>query len=295
MIVTTKILCCRISWMPEYRSRGEEPFSYHRYILDKNTPYEAQNFLAGNDGIFRGYVPVGADAKGKFGKINIQRLGAAKGADRVENVTVIFCAPDEKNGGLRIVGYYLNATILREPEISDLPDRTRVARILSRDAVLIPEAERVVTIPGREEKGFGQANLWYGLNEGHSLREDVLRYIEDKDVLPESQSSVIEYRRRRKHESWEGRPSCRSFIHIKGFRCEACDYAISEKDQRIWGSGFELHHLLPWGQMQEGEERNLLPDDFAVLCATCHRAIHRTDFVSDVTKFRTKVLVIRET
>lgn len=29
MTDTTKILCCRISWMPEYKSKEEKAFSYH--------------------------------------------------------------------------------------------------------------------------------------------------------------------------------------------------------------------------------------------------------------------------
>ncbi|CAN7583203.1 hypothetical protein [Mesorhizobium sp. LjRoot246] len=294
MTDTTKILCCRISWMPEYKSKEEKPFSYHRYILDQNTPYEALNFLAGDDGQFRGYVPVGGDADDNFGKINIARLGGARRADREEGVIVVFCAPHEREGGLRIVGFYRNATVLKEPEISDLPDRTRVTRVISKDAVLIPEVDRIFTVPGRHDGGFGQSSLWYGLNEGHPLRDAVLRYVENTTELPSSQLSVIEYRRRKTHERWEGRGSARRFIHQKGFRCEACNYAIAPKDQLIWGTGFELYHLMPWAEMQEGVERELISDDFAVLCATCHRAIHRSDHVSDVGAFRSRVLARRD-
>ena len=125
------------------------------------------------------------------------------------------------------------------------------------------------------------------------MRDDVLRYVGDTTALPPTQASVIEYRHRRTHERWEGRGATRGLIHQKGFRCEACDYAISPKDQPIWGSGFELHHLIPWAEMQEGGERDLIADDFAVLCATCHRAIHRSDHVSDVAAFRTQVLAKR--
>ncbi|RWA98163.1 HNH endonuclease [Mesorhizobium sp.] len=74
-------------------------------------------------------------------------------------------------------------------------------------------------------------------------------------------------------------------LEALSIKCEACDYAISPKDQLIWGTGFELHHLMPWAEMQEGVERELIADDFAVLCATCHRAIHRSDHVSDVRRF----------
>lgn len=279
--------------MAEYRSKDEKPFSYHRYILEKNTPYEALNFLAGDDGLYRGYVPVGGDAEDKFGKIDITRVGAARTDDRAEGIIVIFCAPNEQERGLRIVGFYRNATVLKEPEISKLPDRTRVTRVLSIDAILIPEAERVFTIPGRHDDGFGQSSLWYGLNQNHPLRDDVLRYVTDTTALPSKQPSVVEYRRRKLHERWEGRGAVRGFIHQKGFKCEACGYAIALSGQQIWGSGFELHHLTPWATMSGGEEQELNADDFAVLCATCHRAIHRTDQVSSIEQFKIQVLAKR--
>lgn len=279
--------------MQEYQSKAEKAFSYHRYIIDQNTPYEALNFLAGDDGVFRGYVPVPGDAESKFSKINIARLGGARDADRVEGVIVVFCAPHESQGGLRVVGFYRNATVLREPEISDLPNRTKVTRVFSNDAVLIPVEDRAFAIPGRHDGGMGQSSLWYGMNEGHPQREDLLRYIADTQALPTAQPSVIEHRRRKIHERWEGRGASRAFIHQKGFRCEACDYAIAPEDQNIWGSGFELHHLLPWSDMMGDTERELTVDDFAVLCATCHRAIHRSENVSDVAEFRLKVLAKR--
>lgn len=293
MLEDSKILCCRISWMLNYKSKDEKPFSYHRYILQGNTPYEALNFQRSDDGLYRGYVPVGRDAQDIFGKINITRMGAPAKADRMTGVVVVFCAPHETEGGLRIVGFYRNATVLRIPEISNRPDRTRITRIFSDDAILIPENDRAFSIPGRNDGGFGQSNLWYGLNEGHKLRNDVLKYVQDASNLPTSQSSVIEHRRRKIHESWEGRGASRGFIHEKGFRCEACGYAISERDQLVWGSGFELHHLLPWAEMQLEEERELIAEDFAVLCSTCHRAIHRSDYLSDVLAFSTEVLAKR--
>tara|TARA_R110002049_G_scaffold137350_2_gene297351 strand:- start:32384 stop:33271 length:888 start_codon:yes stop_codon:yes gene_type:complete len=290
-----KILCCRISWMREYQSREERPFSYHSYILDGNVPEEALNFRQCDDGLFRGYVPVGRDAEANYGKISVDRLGASKSDDRVKPVLVVFCAPHEQEGGLRIVGFYREATVLREPEISELPDRPSIARVIANDAVIISEPDRHFAIPGRKEGGFGQSSLWYGLNEGHSLREDVLRYVQDQTSLPKDQPSVKEYRRRRLHEKWEGRGNSRHFVFEKGFCCEACQYSISEADWPIWASGFELHHLRPWSELAEGEERQLEVNDFAVLCSTCHRAIHRSKYVSDVSLFRKNVLAKRST
>ena len=206
---------------------------------------------------------------------------------------VVFCARHKQNGDLRIVGFYRNATVFRERKISKLPDQTSNTYFISKDAVLIRESDRHVTIP-TGKGGFGRT-LWYGLNEEEhsSLREDVLNYVQDPTTLPESNHGVIEYRQRQCHERWECRGNVRRFIHEKGFRCEACHYTISDEDQQTWGSGFELHHLQPWSDLPEGEERSLVADDFAVLCATCHRAIHQSKYVSDVARFRKKVLAKR--
>ncbi len=291
-----KYLVCRISWMKTYRSKDERPFSFHRYIVEKNRPYEALNFQQQDDGTYHGYVPVGSDATGKFGKISIDRLGAKPSEKSISNVTVIFCAPNELKGGLRVVGFYRDATVLREPNIEhDQDGDETVVRIISQDAVLIPEDDRVFSLPGRKEGGLGQSSLWYGLNEQkHSqLRKHIESYISNRTDLPPNQPSVIEYRRRKIHEGWEGRGQNRGFIHEKGFRCEACSYEIDKSQQEIWGSGFELHHLRPWAKLGENETRKLVPGDFAVLCAVCHRAIHRTDLVSDVPSFRKVVLANR--
>ena len=57
----------------------------------------------------------------------------------------------------------------------------------------------------------------------------------------------------------------RQFIRIKGYRCEACDWSIAEDEREVWGSSFELHHLVPIHKLQENETRVLGIEDFAVL------------------------------
>lgn len=282
-------LLCRIGWMETYASRDEPCFSHQRHIKDGNPPYEPYNFLRRDDGTYRGYVPVGKDAKREYGRIAVEKLGAGKNDSEASGVTVVFCASHQTEGGLRIVGFYRDATVLREPIVAMGDDGFEmVTRVIAREAVLIPEDERVFAVPGSRDGGFGQASIWYGLNDPKNaeLRAEVEAYIGNTDALPERQLSVVEFRQKKLHLAWEGRAGVRRFIYAKGFQCEACDYSISDEDAEIWGSGFELHHLQPWADLQEAESRRITPDDFAVLCAVCHRAIHRTAFVSDVVGFR---------
>lgn len=288
------ILCCRIAWMGEYQSREERPYSHHRYILDGNTPYEALNFALGDDGLFRGYVPVGRDAEQVFGRINISRLGAARGAPQIDGITVIFCATNKDVGGLFVVGYYRNATVLRVPIVDEYENLPRVTRIISEEARLIPEPERIFPIPSNTANGFGRSNLWYGANKDEALRRALLSYVDDPEELPNGQKSVTEFRQRRQHKVWERRGNYRGFLEEKGCCCEACGYNITENEWRIWRSGFELHHLVPLSTLKEGETRKVTLSDFAVLCANCHRAIHNTPYVSDVETFREKVLTSRQ-
>jgi 5-methylcytosine-specific restriction protein A len=58
--------------------------------------------------------------------------------------------------------------------------------------------------------------------------------------------------------------------------CEAC--GLTERDVRsnygnTVGDVFECHHLVPLAAVLGA--RNTKPEDLAVLCPTCHRAIHR--------------------
>lgn len=74
-----------------------------------------------------------------------------------------------------------------------------------------------------------------------------------------------------------------------GFRCQICemDYAETYGD---FGQGYiEAHHLTPLAELPKNGAISLSPvDDFAVLCANCHRMIHRKGAPSTFEEFRRK-------
>lgn len=78
---------------------------------------------------------------------------------------------------------------------------------------------------------------------------------------------------------------------LKGCACEACGFNF-EKEYGELGKGFiEAHHLTPIHKLQ-GKKVALDPiKDFSVLCANCHRMIHKSEFVSEVNEFRAKYIV----
>lgn len=57
-----------------------------------------------------------------------------------------------------------------------------------------------------------------------------------------------------------------------GLRCEICDLTRSDLEEPLREAIFEAHHLVP---LAEAGERKTKLADLAMLCACCHRLIHR--------------------
>ena len=73
---------------------------------------------------------------------------------------------------------------------------------------------------------------------------------------------------------------------IHGYVCHACGFNYEEHYGVIGKSYIEAHHLTPLGSIK-GTKITLSPrEDFAVLCANCHRMIHRSKYVGDIEGFR---------
>jgi 5-methylcytosine-specific restriction protein A len=57
-----------------------------------------------------------------------------------------------------------------------------------------------------------------------------------------------------------------------GFRCKICDVTRADLEEPLREAMFEAHHLVP---LAEAGERKTKLADLALLCACCHRLIHR--------------------
>ncbi|WP_454675520.1 MrcB family domain-containing protein [Achromobacter pestifer] len=74
----------------------------------------------------------------------------------------------------------------------------------------------------------------------------------------------------------------------KGCVCEVCEIDFQKIYGEIGRGYIEAHHLRPLATLK-GQKVPMDPeDDFAVLCANCHRMIHRSDCISDVQAFKSK-------
>jgi len=68
--------------------------------------------------------------------------------------------------------------------------------------------------------------------------------------------------------------------------CELCKFDFSEKYGTI-GEGFiEAHHKEPLHKLKSGQLRNTQASDFLMLCANCHRMVHRSSFGGNLNKVR---------
>jgi len=97
------------------------------------------------------------------------------------------------------------------------------------------------------------------------------------------------------HRKVERNPTAaRQAKKFHGLRCQACDLDFEERYGEI-GKGFiEAHHLKPISTLEEGIAVTYdVAADFAVLCANCHRMIHRSDDPSNLSLFKKNLAAIK--
>jgi len=71
-----------------------------------------------------------------------------------------------------------------------------------------------------------------------------------------------------------------------GYTCQVCDTNFEARYGEIGKEYIEAHHLKPLATLK-GKKVAMDPTkDFAVLCANCHRMIHRSGCVDDIAQFK---------
>lgn len=73
---------------------------------------------------------------------------------------------------------------------------------------------------------------------------------------------------------------------VHGTTCQICEIKLEDIYGSLGANYIEAHHLTPLAELH-GQRVALDPrKDFAVLCANCHRMIHRSDFPHDINRFK---------
>ncbi|MBI1302053.1 MAG: DUF3578 domain-containing protein [Alphaproteobacteria bacterium] len=102
--------------------------------------------------------------------------------------------------------------------------------------------------------------------------------------------TLIEKKRFRLHQKVEGRVNTDRVKKHHGYTCTACEFNFKNTYGELGNKFIEAHHLIPYSELGEGNLRKLdIEKDFAVLCANCHRMIHRMADPSDINGLRSLV------
>jgi 5-methylcytosine-specific restriction protein A len=121
------------------------------------------------------------------------------------------------------------------------------------------------------------------LSNGSWLSDDEVEQRAIDDGVP-----FVHAKRYRYHRSIERQPShSRRVKKILGTRCMGCDLSMDEVYGSIAAGMVDVHHLIPLSSLDDGAVVTFNPQtDFAILCPSCHRAIHRLSDSSDLTSLR---------
>lgn len=104
---------------------------------------------------------------------------------------------------------------------------------------------------------------------------------EDDEVLFEDRTKIRIHKRIERNQKLS-----RKVKTMKGLKCEVCGFTYSDKYVGLKSDYIEAHHLVPFSKLEEKVVSLDPKSDFAVLCADCHRMIHRSDFISDINGFK---------
>jgi 5-methylcytosine-specific restriction protein A len=265
-----KVMLCRVVWAEKYDSKKEKIFAGNmRYPAAHNFAHEQLNFAVEHNSVY-GYV------ENRSQNIDIQKLGA-EADEAVDGVTVIFCALDELSMKLRVVGWYENATVYKtaqEPKKGSIRGSWQYYfKASSHDAHLMPETSRDLEVPRKQnvtDRGFmGQRNVFYP--SGNANYERFLQsfdlLMQDLHVEPDQKPDNDGYQEGQR--AWrEASYSARNPMLVQaakrhhGTVCQACGFNFAARYGDL-------------GKMADVGRRTSIVNDVEVLCANCHRMVHR--------------------
>lgn len=127
------------------------------------------------------------------------------------------------------------------------------------------------------------------------LSEDILHYLNlyeeltfnDTQIDEKRDLTALEKKQYRLHFRIERNSNISKKVKkIKGYICEVCDFNFIDKYGELGLQFIEAHHLTPIANLDVGQFKINIHNDFAVLCSNCHSMIHRLDDPSDLEQLR---------
>lgn len=159
MILSESIMLVKVSWMSYYQwQAGDTPSGHSKYLkemkwvkLDGGDGYYADIDENGNFAVVNGYCYGSFQTQRRIPHIEkIEGASRDKKCEIVDEVLVIFCAPNPKRKGKRetnVIGWYVNTKVYRKYQHDDEYDDEYFDwpyNIFSesKNCVLLPESER---------------------------------------------------------------------------------------------------------------------------------------------------------
>ena len=305
MIDQNKIVFITVDWMKYYKGISEDDTPLGTGgSYPKEEKHEIFNFLD-DDGTCYGYTP-------PWGKLNLKEIckkeikKSPDGNEYIENVLIIFNASKNDGNKRRVIGFYIGATIFKDPYPNTNPKRIITStnsfasyniRVKSENAYLFEnENERNIYLPfaKKDGYGYGQSNIWYANNNSRCIefRKDIIIQIEKivtENIIGDSYNDEQKY--------FEGKINSKvkniftikrnAFARIKcleyhfpdnkNYKCVLCGFDFV-KQYGSYGEKFiEVHHLESHTTKSKSKgEHEIDPiKELIPICSNCHSIIHR--------------------
>ena len=197
----------------------------------------------------------------------------------------------------------LNVKAPTEVDFGDAPDVVRYAELAAEQHATIPVFLKQAAHQWQYTGDFRVERVSYSrrdLTRARRRRADAigtmfLTEVTDRPTVPtvpdietpldgtaEGKKQLLRHMRRERSRALI-QAKKRVVRHASGeLSCEACGVREREFPHRIADAAFEVHHLLPLSS-RTGERVTTLAD-LSIICATCHRLIHRTRPMVSVAK-----------
>ncbi|KAB8155652.1 DUF3578 domain-containing protein [Kordia sp. TARA_039_SRF] len=129
------------------------------------------------------------------------------------------------------------------------------------------------------------------LPDSNALKKDIYMFLElynnlvylDNSFDELNYNKVFERKRIRLHKRIERNSSISKKVkRLKGYKCECCEMKFKDTYGELGEKFIEAHHLQPISELDIGQFKVDLKNDFAVLCSNCHRMIHKLDDPSNL-------------
>ena len=189
------VIFARVADMKYYRgiTDTDKPENGGSYVSDTGMAHECYNFAPiiqnGEDHEkCIGFCMMSGGKKG-VSQLHIENIAgceACKSEASCEGVTVVFVSKSSRAKSMRVVGFYKNAIVYRNPQFMEFDngyEQMYWFEARKEDCVILPYSTRfgssewyVPKSTGNADFGFGRSSIWYAGGKGASEKE--LEYVE---------------------------------------------------------------------------------------------------------------------